>query len=63
MQIELKPCLFCGSKAKIVPYDSIRFFENILYRVKCTKCYASNFKLLPTQEQAAEAWNRRANDE
>lgn len=55
---ELKPCPFCGDKA--------RLFVNGGVRVLCSKCYAST-KILTDEleyssnavEAVIEAWNRR----
>lgn len=55
---ELKPCPFCGGKAKYVyqmPYNA----------VKCTKCKVFGKTIVDSYEQqdgkaeAIEAWNRR----
>lgn len=49
---ELKPCPFCGSKAKSVPFR---------HRVQCTLCSAimvGNSKV--GQERIVAAWNQRA---
>ena len=55
---ELKPCPFCGGKA--------RLFVNGGVRVVCTRCYVSTRVLKDELEYAssavelsAEAWNRR----
>ena len=58
---ELKPCPFCGGKAKYIyqmPYNA----------VKCTKCKLFGKTIVDSYEQqdgkteAVEAWNRRAED-
>lgn len=56
---ELKPCPFCGGKA--------RLFVNGGVRVVCTRCYVSTRVLKDELEYASsavelsvEAWNRRA---
>lgn len=58
---ELKPCPFCGGKAKYIysmPYNA----------VKCTKCNAWGKTISDSYEQqdgrakAIKAWNRRVND-
>ena len=56
---ELKPCPFCGGKA--------RLFVNGGVRVICSKCYAST-RIMSDEieydssavETVVEAWNRRA---
>lgn len=71
MPIKLKPCPFCGGEATvtIAPYAGVAFVE-------CKQCSAmmgryhkggstnhhgfwTHFK---SKEEAAEAWNRRADD-
>lgn len=59
---ELKPCPFCGSKA--------RLFVNGGVRVVCTRCYVSTRVLKDELESASsavelsvEAWNRRADND
>lgn len=58
---ELKPCPFCGGKARLVyaqPYNA----------VQCTKCKVFGKTIVDAYEQrdgqidAIEAWNRRAED-
>ena len=58
---ELKPCPFCGGKAKYIysmPYNA----------VKCTKCKVFGKTIVDSYEQqdgkaeAIEAWTRRAED-
>ena len=62
---ELKPCPFCGSKARI------RKFKNYTYAVVCSKCGAKgttvglakwNDSVFIPQGKAIEAWNRRVSD-
>ena len=59
---ELKPCPFCGGKAKYI----YRMPYNV---VKCTKCKVFGKTIVDSYEQqdgkaeAIEAWNRRAEDE
>lgn len=66
---ELKPCPFCGGKAKIINYIDSRFFPTVNKAyVKCIKCHSSGdvFKQKNNSidyiEEAIEAWNRRVED-
>lgn len=59
---ELKPCPFCGGKA--------RLFVSTGVRVLCTKCSATTRILVDSErvatsaiEDVIKAWNRRTNDE
>jgi Lar family restriction alleviation protein len=61
MQNELKPCPFCGGKARYVysmPFNA----------VKCPKCKIFGPTVIDTYEQAdgkeesIQLWNRRANN-
>ena len=56
---ELKPCPFCGGKARIarnVIYNS--------YAVHCTKCMASVIGHIGMgEEEIINEWNRRYEDE
>lgn len=55
---ELKPCPFCGGKAK-------RRYEMPYNWVECAKCHASSPLIVDAYEQrdgkkeAVDAWNRR----
>lgn len=57
----LKPCPFCGGKArlKLISTDAITMMPPMYWhRVECISCRAGIEKKDP--EQAIEAWNRRA---
>ena len=58
--IELKLCPFCGGRAEM--YDGITFRSQRQYEPRCVKCECA-IGLYDTEEQAAEAWNRRADDD
>jgi len=51
---ELEPCPFCGGNA------DIRTYEDDGSLVHCTKCDALIEYWFKTEEEAADAWNRRA---
>jgi Lar family restriction alleviation protein len=63
--MELKPCPFCGRKpSKVREYYAVGT-KNIYYAVECkapnTKCFVKpKTTFFKTQEEAIEAWNRRA---
>lgn len=73
----LKPCPFCGGEAitegrKIIGnYKSDREyrFENWIVRCTNRECFMSGLRMgafwneLLTEEEAIEAWNRRAGEE
>lgn len=55
---ELKPCPFCGGKAKMVVYTN--YNDDNDYVVNCTRCDATVPIWHETPEEAAQCWNRRA---
>lgn len=57
MTDELKPCPFCGGKARVK--CSIK---EDLWGVACYKCECCT-KVFFSEEEAVEAWNRRVNDD
>ena len=57
--VDLKPCPFCGGKARLFVNDGVRAI--------CSKCYAGTMILTDNMEYESnavetviEAWNRRA---
>ncbi|MGN1303761.1 MAG: Lar family restriction alleviation protein [Oscillospiraceae bacterium] len=59
-EIKLKPCPFCGGKAVLT--------DDICSVVKCVECGAESgmFKIskeYSSDEKAAEAWNRRTDND
>ena len=64
---ELKPCPFCGRKPSKVHEHYIVGTAKIYYSVSCkapmSKCgIKPSTGFYKTQEEAIEAWNRRAGD-
>lgn len=55
-EIKLKPCPFCGGEAKIIGAIGAVFCA------RCTECGAETQSEL-SEQQAAELWNRRADNE
>lgn len=58
---ELKPCPFCGGKARLFVNDGVR--------VICSKCYVGTMILTDNMERESnaieavvEAWNRRVSN-
>lgn len=58
---ELKPCPFCGEKAKAYHEESWAHGEG--YYVSCTNCGVRQWWLFNFEADAIEAWNRRTKDE
>ena len=60
--IKLKPCPFCGSKK--VAIDDISTEDENYFMIQCEKCFAAACfgDESETQEGAARAWNRRADN-
>ena len=57
MTEQLKPCPFCGGKAKTHHYSTTVISYGIY--VMCKDCMTSS-KYYDTKRQAIEAWNKRA---
>ena len=64
-RVVLKPCPFCGGKAKIVtngeiPKSKYYFVDVLCEDMNCRGC--SSCLEYKTKRQAISAWNRRAED-
>lgn len=55
MSDKLKPCPFCGGKAKVWKSGS--------YGVVCNTCDANTGFIYPNEQEPVEAWNKRNNTE
>ena len=58
---ELKPCPFCGGKAREKVYITGTWMKRKWFYVECSVCSAK-VSLSSVKEEAYEAWNRRAED-
>ena len=58
-EIKLKPCPFCGGKGEIFRGTTYGF--HYLYEPRCITCECA-LGVYETEEQAIEAWNRRADN-
>ena len=59
MMVDLKPCPFCGGTANLIKEEwGIYSF----YYVSCGACLASTQHMIPSEDSAVNAWNRRQND-
>lgn len=58
---ELKPCPFCNGKSEII--DTGNHYPRTFYRIVCCSSCAVQGKFYDTEEEAIEAWNRRATNE
>lgn len=61
MSEELKPCPFCGGKAKKQTVETT-ILNDTYYGVRCTKCYCGTTGYL-NYGYAIQAWNRRTDNE
>lgn len=59
---ELKTCPFCGSEAVMETFTTTREKEP-RYRVRCSGCWCETDWDNWSEDEAADKWNRRANDE
>lgn len=58
---KLKPCPFCEGEAVVDTFTTAMEKEP-RFRVRCVKCWCKTDWDLWSEDDAAEAWNRRAND-
>lgn len=61
MATELKPCPFCGGKAKAIKFLRITLKQKDTYYVECAVCRVRTMVELDI-DTAIETWNRRAED-
>ena len=59
--VELKPCPFCGCKARSKTHISGKWKKTNWFYVVCSAC-GSRTSISDVKEEAEEAWNRRAED-
>lgn len=59
MQMELKPCPFCGGKPLVESFIFGRE-KTPRFRVRCSKCWCETNWEFFAENEVAEAWNRRA---
>lgn len=63
---ELKPCPFCGGKAKIAAATTRTYPNHCKHYCYCSKCYSSGQSFADYNDdgsslfKAIEAWNQRA---
>ena len=61
---KLKPCPFCGEKAKLVTFNDKKT-DDIWYTVRCSNPNCVGFYINPQYSYeglATDKWNRRAED-
>ncbi len=58
---ELKPCPFCGGKAREKTHISGKWKKSKWFFVECSVC-GSRTTISSVKEETEEAWNRRAED-
>lgn len=58
---QLKPCPFCGGNARIETVTTAMEKEP-RFRVRCSKCWCETSWDFWSEDDAAEAWNKRGND-
>ena len=60
-ETELKPCPFCGSKAKFIE-PKVVYVSEPYWRVQCHECFARG-AASKSKEGAKSLWNRRADND
>lgn len=60
MSVELKPCPFCGGKAKKQAVETT-ILSDTYWGARCTKCNCGTAGYL-NYNDAIKAWNRRSDD-
>lgn len=59
-EMRLKPCPFCGGKSSMLGEFGWNSVDTQWYWVRCKECDAM-IPAYTSEEQAADAWNRREN--
>lgn len=59
---KLKPCPFCGFKARIKKFEKAIFDKSSCFYVKCYGCGACG-SVEFSEDGAIDMWNRRAENE
>ena len=58
---ELKPCPFCGGEAELVEHEVVGYQTDFYVECVTSECIMCMGGLCyPTENEAIEAWNRRA---
>lgn len=61
--VELKHCPFCGKAAKIRVKPDRLLGDRYIPQCTGTNCPGRNYRCWHSEKAAADAWNRRANDD
>lgn len=62
MSVELKPCPFCGSTAQTAIACRDQLFGGEEWQAHCDQCGAEVSLFYHSEDEAAEAWNSRAEE-
>ena len=60
MKDKLKPCPFCGGKAKVIEEYDCMIGKNA-YFIECCNCRATFYNGNANKNKEIEKWNRRVN--